>query len=64
MLRGCGCGVGVEKLGFWEALFFGFAVMVWVLSGVVGGGWFWGAEGLGLGLKGWGLGRLCFLFLL
>ena len=22
--------------------------MVWVLSGVVGGGWFWGAEGLGL----------------
>ena len=25
-----------------------FAVMVWVLSGVVGGGWFWGAEGLGL----------------
>ena len=34
--------------------FFAFAVMVWVLSGVVGGGWFWGAEGLGL--KGWGFG--------
>ena len=29
--------------------------MVWVLSGVVGGGWFWGAEGLGL--KGWGFGE-------
>ena len=28
--------------------------MVWVLSGAVGGGWFWGAEGLGL--KGWGFG--------
>ena len=28
-----------------------FVVMVWVLSGVVGGGWFWGAEGLGL--RGW-----------
>ena len=28
--------------------------MVWVLSGVVGGGWFWGGEGLGL--KGWGFG--------
>ena len=35
-------------------LFFAFAVMVWVLSGVVGGGWFWGGEGLGL--KGWGFG--------
>ena len=39
---------------FWGVLFFVFAVMVWVLSGVVGGGWFWGAEGLGL--KGWGFG--------
>ena len=29
--------------------------MVWVLSGVLGGGWFWGAEGLGL--KGWGFGE-------
>ena len=28
--------------------------MVWVLSGVVGGGWFWGGEGLGL--KGCGFG--------
>ena len=35
-------------------MFFAFVVMVWVLSGVVGGGWFWGAEGLGL--KGWGFG--------
>ena len=35
-------------------MFFAFAVMVWVLSGVVGGGWFWGAEGLGL--KGWSFG--------
>ena len=39
---------------FGGVLFFAFAVMVWVLSGVVGGGWFWGAEGLGL--KGWGFG--------
>ena len=39
---------------FGEVLFFAFAVMAWVLSGVVGGGWFWGAEGLGL--KGWGFG--------
>ena len=39
---------------FWGDLFFAFAVMVWVLSGVVGGGWFWGGEGLGL--KGWGFG--------
>ena len=30
---------------FGGVLFFAFAVMVWVLSGV---GWFWGAEGLGL----------------
>ena len=39
---------------FGGVLFFAFAVMVWVLSGVVGGGWFWDAEGLGL--KGWGFG--------
>ena len=39
---------------FGGVLFFAFVVMVWVLSGVVGGGWFWGAEGLGL--KGWGFG--------
>ena len=26
-------------------------VMVWVLSGVVGDGWFWGVEGLGF----WGV---------
>ena len=30
--------------------------MVWVLSGVVGGGWFWGAEGLGAERLGfWGV---------
>ena len=29
---------------FGGVLFFAFAVMVWVLSGVVGGGWFWGAD--------------------
>ena len=40
-------------MGFWEALLFVFAVMVWVLSGAVGGGWFWGVEGLRL----WGWGR-------
>ena len=39
---------------FGGVLFFAFVVMVWVLSGVVGGGWFWGIEGLGL--KGWGSG--------
>ena len=54
---------------FWGVLFLAFAVMVWVLSGMVGGGWFWGAKGRGcgaerLGLKGWGFGRLCFFFLL
>ena len=36
---------------FWGVLFFAFAVMVWVLSGGVGGGWFWGAERLGF----WGV---------
>ena len=30
---------------FGGVLFFAFAVMVWVLSGVVGGGWFWGGVG-------------------
>ena len=49
---GCGCGAGAERLGFWEALFFVFVVMVWVLSGVVRGGWFLG------------FGKLWFLFLL
>ena len=37
---------------FWGVLFLAFAVRVWVLSGVVGGGGFWGAERLGL--RGWG----------
>ena len=33
--------------------------MVWVLSSVVGGGWFWGAEGLGLkGWDFWGFSRM------
>ena len=36
---------------FWGVSFFAFAIMVWVLSGVVGGGWFWGAEGR-LSLRG------------
>ena len=52
----------------WGVLFLAFVVMVWVLSGVVGGGRFWVLRGWGgvegLGLKGWGFGRLCFLFLL
>ena len=42
----------IEILGlcpeFCRVLFLALVVMVWVFSGVVGGGWFWGAEGLGL----------------
>ena len=41
---------------FWGVLFFAFVVMVCVLSGVAGGGWFWGAEGLGAERLGfWGV---------
>ena len=36
-------GLRVLRFRVWGVLF-----MVWVLSGGVGGGWFWGAEGLGL----------------
>ena len=36
---GCGCGAGVERLGFWEVLFFAFAVMIWVIWYGRGGGW-------------------------
>ena len=43
-----GYGGGSERLGFWEALLVVFVVMVWILLGVAGGGWFWGVEGLGL----------------
>ena len=52
-------GVNRNCIGFvsgvlscFGVLFLAFAVMVWVLSGVVRGGWFWGAEGLRL--WGWG----------
>ena len=34
--EGLDCGIGVERLGFW-GFFFVFVVMVWVLSGMVGG---------------------------
>ena len=44
-------------------LLFAFAVIGWVLSGAVGGGWFWGAAE-GLGLKAGMLGVLFFVFLL
>ena len=54
-------GVNRNCIGFvsgvllcFGVLFLAFAVLVWVLSGVVGGVWFWGAEGLGLRLWGWG----------
>ena len=45
---------GLGFRGLIEIVFLAFAVMVWVLSGVVGAGWFWGAEWLGLRLRGWG----------
>ena len=38
-----------DRLGFWEILFFVFAIIVWFLSGMVGGGRF-GVEGLGGGV--------------
>ena len=51
-----GLGLGLKGWGFWRLLFFVFVVMVWDLSGMMGGGWFWGAEGLGLRwLRRWGL---------
>ena len=45
-VEGLDCGIGVERLGFWGVLFFVFVVMVWVLSGMVGG----------VGLGYWGVG--------
>ena len=50
--EGLDCGIGVERLGFWGVLFFVFVIMVWVLSGMVGGGWVWDVEGLGLRIYG------------
>ena len=50
--EGLDCGIGAERLGFWVVLFFVFVVvMVWVLSGMVGG-WVWDVEGLGLRVYG------------
>ena len=66
-LKGWGCGyaVGVERLGFWEALLFVFAVMVWVLSGGVGVGGFGVLRGCGCGVGAERLGfweALLFVF--
>ena len=38
------------------SLFFAFVVLVWVLLGAMGDGWFWGGRGLGFGVVVEGLG--------
>ena len=41
-------GLGLKGWGLGRLCFLFLLLMVWVLSGVVGDGWCWGAEGLGL----------------